>query len=82
MTALTMSSGGSASRRLSINPVGRLLAIVSQMCCSHTYLRKAGSARLWLECADCGHTTCGLDVGRRSHGVRPACHAILVCQGQ
>jgi hypothetical protein len=55
---------------VSITPVARLFAAVSQACCRHAYLRKAGTARLWLECAECGHMTPGVDVATRSRGQR------------
>jgi hypothetical protein len=69
-----------ASARVLITPVTRLLAAVSQACCRHTYLRRAGKAGLWLECANCGHTTPGVDVATHSRGRCRAFHVVPVCQ--
>jgi hypothetical protein len=80
MTLSSAQAGGPPSARMSIRPVARLLAVVSQACCRHTYLRKAGQARLWLECADCGHRTPGMHVATRSRERGRGGHVLAVCQ--
>jgi hypothetical protein len=61
-------------------PLGRLIAALSQACCRHAYLRKAGQARLWLECADCGHRTPGMHVATGSRERGRGGHVLTVCQ--
>lgn len=40
--------------------IARAIAFTSQLCCTHTYLRRSGGGRMWLECADCGLETPGI----------------------
>jgi hypothetical protein len=43
------------------NPIRRVLTMMSQLCCSHSYIRRGGGGRLRLECTDCGYTTPGIE---------------------
>ena len=48
------------------DPVDRVRAFLSQACCRHSYIRRATSGRLYLECLECRHTTAGIVVRDRS----------------
>jgi hypothetical protein len=38
----------------------RMRAFLSQVCCRHSYIRRATSGRLYLECLHCQRTTRGV----------------------
>jgi hypothetical protein len=80
MSAAVTHIGGRPAAPLSGMAIARLLGRLSQACCQHTYLRKAGGARLWLECADCGQTTPGLHIGPSAPGLRGAGRVIPIGQ--
>jgi hypothetical protein len=48
------------------DPADRVRAFLSQVCCRHSYIRRATSGRLYLECLECCHTTAGIAVHEQS----------------
>ena len=42
------------------DPADRVRAFLSQVCCRHSYIRRATSGRLYLECLHCQRTTTGI----------------------
>jgi hypothetical protein len=42
------------------DPVDRVRAFFSQVCCRHAYVKRTSSGRLFLECLHCRHTTPGI----------------------
>jgi hypothetical protein len=42
--------------------LARISSIVSQLSCRHSYMRRAGFGRMWLECSECHHETRGVQV--------------------
>jgi hypothetical protein len=45
-------------------PIRRVWALMSQLCCRHSYILRAGDGRLRLECTECGYTTPGIAANR------------------
>jgi hypothetical protein len=42
------------------NPIDRVRAFFTQVCCRHAYIRRTSPGRLYLECSICHHTTPGI----------------------
>jgi hypothetical protein len=59
-------------------PIRRALTLMSQLCCRHSYIRRAGEGRLRLECTDCGYTTPGIAANRASRASAVNAHSASV----